>query len=70
MPERPGGPGDVKKARGGPPLALLPLPGPPGLPLVAFSELPGNPQKPLPLPKTKQSLLPNQRDHNDHREPL
>ena len=28
---RPGGPGDLEKARGAP-LALVPLPGPPGLP--------------------------------------
>ena len=32
---RPGGPGDLKKQLGWvPPLALLPLPGPPGLPSV------------------------------------
>ena len=29
---RPGGPGELKTARGGSPLALLSLPGPPGLP--------------------------------------
>ena len=31
-PKRPEGPGDLNTATGVPPLALLPLPGPPGLP--------------------------------------